>query len=269
MSQTYVNALSGLAGCHKCGWEGTATDAVRAHRQADRHKCDLADVEAYRVSKAERVGEQAGRGVRREDSRGMAKNALSLSGKLKKVTSSAPKEVSAGWGVDAGTKLVGGALQVTIEVPRPELGSPPSRPNYHVTPQDPGDEPVFQEPAKEESESAKDHRARVAKAKKDHEADRWKWESAKRNFVQFESSMAEYDKKLAAYEQEKARAQEAIADYMNLAALGTMLQGLPIAMTLRPDVKTTRKLLPGFEFGFDPMAELTAPAEADAVEAAG
>lgn|GEM_PF-3549335 len=275
MSQTFVTtgnfADSRVPGCHTCGWEGATTDSVRAHRAADRHECDPADVEAHRAWKAtERAGNQVvARGGDGKDSRGMEQKAavgLEFTGMLKNVQMVAPKQKDD----YRGQRLEGGSLVLTLEVPRPALPSTPT-PKYPLNRyvgfggHSPVPEPKGERPTDPDELEKKDGEAEDAFEKRWNKAQKAydKWESENRPYDEYRVAAEDYQHEMELYERAMQGEGPKFAAWMHLAGVGAVLQGMPVSINLSPDSTALEKYLPGFS----PAMALAAPDES--AEAAG
>lgn len=213
------------------------------------------------------AGEQGGRGTARKDTRGIVTQeqtaGLEFTGTLKNVQMVAPKQKQDGYGQYSTQRLEGGALVLTLEVPRPALPARPTPPyplNRYVgyggsspLPEPKGNEPPDpDEVEQEDNESDEAFEKRWQKAQKAHD----KWESENRAYSEFKVAAEDYQHALELYEQAMASNGPTFAAWMHLAGVGAVLQGMPVSINLSPDNSALEKYLPGFS----PALALAAPA---------
>jgi len=184
------------------------------------------------------------------------KQAFEFRGRLVTVDSKAPKEKS-DW---QGTRLEGGALVITVEVPRPKLPEAPKK-NYPLTlkrPADPGPEPVFTTPAQDAGESAADFKKRTKEASAAHAEQLQAWQRARGKVDEWEAALVKHNSLVEKHRQASERVAGEFAAYAQMAGVGALIQGLPVRLALTPDASAMRTYLPGFS----PAGLLSAPAAA-------
>lgn len=185
---------------------------------------------------------------------------IKFSGTLQqvKVHASKIKESSSGFGMSSRSsqEMTGGSIELTIVVERPKLPKAPEPPRLkgdyeYRRPEDPGDEPEWEEPIREEDETDAAWKKRQTSDAKLKSAHHDRWVRANDAWQKYQDAVAERDAVHAAnmdrYERRAQLIGSQFAGFAQLAGVGAVLQGLPFSFSMQPSSAAVSKFLPGFE----------------------
>lgn len=174
---------------------------------------------------------------------------LRMKARLLDVKSKAPTIRRTGYSGDGPEELKGGSLVVTLEVERPQLPELPKKP-YQIDgrsrPKDPGAEPVYVAPEKQEGETAAAFKARAKSAEAAHGRAHATWKQASDDVARYDRYQAEYQAALDRHTEQAATLTEALRSYAELFVAGGLMAGMEWLVTMRPSQSQVKKFLPGF-----------------------
>lgn len=149
--------------------------------------------------------------------------------------------------------LQGGAILLTLSIPRPAIPAPPVIPNAlrYDKRQKPGRAPAaFVEPAAKKDEDAAAHKKRISEERKAYNQRVKSHEAASKQYDASTAARAAaqetYDAQLAAHARRAAVIGQHFNAYAQLAGAGSLLTGLPVSVSLTPDARAIGRYLPGF-----------------------
>lgn len=154
------------------------------------------------------------------------------------------------WGQRGPDRLEGGSILLTVEIPRPELPTPPEKPQLlrnapPAPPATPRPE-AFVKPPQDAKETRAAYRSRVAGRRRQFEVLEQRWQEHDRLLERRAAVEVEYETNLRAYQERLEALGTRFESYARLAGIGAVLNGLEIDVTLRPRQTEINRHLPGF-----------------------